>query len=92
MWFLDWRFNPGPDEDERLSPFPNDRRLDDPAITHDQAPTTLTCTARIPDPRERLTTMSPPIELFLTTIVSSPTLRQRQGNPSTVHLLRSPKR
>ena len=25
--------------------------------------------------------MSPPIELFLTTIVSSPALRQRQGNP-----------
>ena len=32
--------------------------------------------------------MSPPIELFLTTIVSSPALRQRQG--STVHDLSAP--
>jgi hypothetical protein len=33
-----------------------------------------------PPADKRLTPMSPPIQLFLTTIVSSPALRQRQGN------------
>jgi len=50
------------------------------ASTHPQVtPATKSPPLELPTDK-RPTPMSPPVELFLTTIVSSPALRQRQGN------------
>ena len=58
------------------------RRLSAPSIHPHVTPTTESLTSpSLESPIDKKpTSMSPPIELFLTTIVSSPALRQRQGD------------